>query len=110
VVGILAGPLVHRGFGGRRNGPPSPQAIADRLGHRLDLKPAQRDSVQAILERHRPVMDSLWRDFRPRIHAVEETVQREISAQLDAEQQQKFRELTQRFDRMRQDGPAGPPR
>ncbi|HEX5386654.1 MAG TPA: periplasmic heavy metal sensor [Gemmatimonadales bacterium] len=72
----------------------TPAAMADRLARRLDLNAAQRDSVRLILERHRPEMDSLWRDFQPRLRELERSLNGEISAQLDTAQQRKFAELT----------------
>jgi hypothetical protein len=110
VVGFFGGRLLHRGPFGPRPGPPTPTAMANRLGRRLNLRPEQRDSVRAILERHRPAMDSLWGDFRPRIRAVEETVQQEITAQLDPGQREKFAQLRRRFERMRPAAPGGGPR
>jgi hypothetical protein len=111
VVGFAGGRLLHRGPFGHRFGPrPTPAALADRLGRHLDLRPAQRDSVRAILERHRPEMDSLWGAFRPRIRAVEQTVQQEIAAQLDPGQQERFAKLRRKFERMRPEPPgAGAP-
>ncbi len=110
VVGALGGPLVHRAREGRRSGPPSPAAITQRLARKLDLTPAQQDSVRAILERHRPTMDSLWSEFRPRIRTVEQTVQREISAQLDSTQRDKFSELVRKFERRRSELSGANPR
>lgn len=101
VVGLFGGRLLHRGPFGPRPAPPTPAAMADRLGRRLDLRPEQRDSVRAILERHRPSLDSLWGEFRPRVRAMEDTVQQEIAAQLDPGQREKFTKLRRRFERMR---------
>jgi hypothetical protein len=83
--------------------------MADKLSRRLDLRPEQRDSVRAILERHRPTMDSLWSEFRPRIRAVDESLQREIAAQLDPAQREKFAKLRERYERMRPAPPGSPP-
>ncbi|HEU4648576.1 MAG TPA: periplasmic heavy metal sensor [Gemmatimonadales bacterium] len=111
VVGLVGGRWIRRGPFDRPSGRPTPVAMADRLSRRLDLRPEQRDSVRAILERHRPTMDSLWSEFRPRIRAVEESLQREIAAQLDPAQQEKFAKLRERYERMRAQppGPPGPP-
>ena len=112
VVGLFGGRMIRLGPFGPRSGRPTPVAMADRLSKHLNLRPEQRDSVRAILERHRPTMDSLWGEFRPRIRAVDESLQREIAAQLDPAQRQKFAKLRERYERRRPDlfGPQpGPP-
>src|SRR2546425_8763329 len=43
------------------------------LKRELDLTPAQEDSVRAIFERHRPQMEALRRDTRPRFRSEEHT-------------------------------------
>ncbi|HET7598933.1 MAG TPA: periplasmic heavy metal sensor [Gemmatimonadales bacterium] len=88
---------------------PGPDGMVRRLSHELDLTPPQRDSVRAILDRHRPEMDSLWRDFRPRLRAVEQSVRNDIAAQLDTRQRDKFTAIVQRIDRRREArGRSGP--
>jgi hypothetical protein len=115
VVGLFGGRWLHPGQLGPRPRP-TPVALADHLSRRLDLRPEQRDSVRAILERHRPTMDSLWSEFRPRIRAVDESLQQEITAQLDPAQRDKFAKLRERYERKRPElygpppgAPPGPP-
>jgi Spy/CpxP family protein refolding chaperone len=90
-----------RGIGalgpGRPAGPGGPggrRVLARELG----LSAAQQDSVQAILERHRPQMEALWRQIRPRFDSLRGTVDSEIAAQLTPAQRARFAELTKRFD------------
>jgi len=68
------------------------------LKRELELTPAQEDSVQAIFARHRPQMEALWREMRPRFDSVRAAVNAEISAQLTPAQRTKFQELEHRMD------------
>jgi Spy/CpxP family protein refolding chaperone len=74
------------------------------LKRRLDLTPTQVDSVRAIFERHRPQMEALWREMRPRFDSVRAAVDAEIGAQLTPAQRVKFEEMTRRMnDRLRKE-------
>jgi Spy/CpxP family protein refolding chaperone len=68
------------------------------LKRELELTPAQEDSVQAIFARHRPQMEALWREMRPRFDSVRAAVNAEISAQLTPAQRTQFQELERRMD------------
>ena len=68
------------------------------LSHRLDLTPAQRDSVRSILERHRPTMDSMRAAVAPPFETLRKQIRSEIRAQLTPEQQQKFSDLGRKND------------
>ena len=68
------------------------------LKRELDLTPTQEDSVQAIFARHRPQMESLWGEMRPRFDSVRAAINTEISAQLTPAQRTKFQELERRMD------------
>lgn len=68
-------------------------AIVDYLGRELDLRPAQRESVRAVFVGHRAAMDSLWRAVRPRVDSVRAEMRREISAQLDSVQRERYARL-----------------
>jgi Spy/CpxP family protein refolding chaperone len=90
-----------RGFGG-----PFGPGGHFPLTRELDLSPAQEDSVRAILERHRPAMEAIWRAVRPRFDSVRAAVNTEISAQLTPAQRPRFAELMRRFDdRLRREPP-----
>jgi Spy/CpxP family protein refolding chaperone len=78
------------------------------LRRELDLTPAQQDSVRAIFERHRPQMEALWRDMRPRFDSLRAAVDTEISAQLTPAQRTRFDKLMKRLDDRLRRGP-GPP-
>jgi hypothetical protein len=67
-----------------------------RLTDQLDLNQSQRDSICSILERHRPTMDSMWEEVRPRFDSVRTQMRQEIRTQLSPEQQQRYQELQER--------------
>lgn len=97
----LADRQVHRG---PRPDHPRPSFV-DRLSHDLALTDPQRDSIQAVLDRHQPAMDSLWQKMRPQFEAERQVIRTEITALLTPEQQAKFAALTQRLDSLRRVGP-----
>lgn len=114
VLGILAGGAAttladrqdqrprgdHRQSSGR-------MSYLDRLTRDLDLSPAQRDSVEAVLDRHQPAMDSLWRELRrsPQVTAEREAMRADIRALLTPEQQEQYTAILQRQQNgRRQDG------
>jgi len=70
-----------------------PDAIVAYLSRELDLSTAQRDSVRAIFERHRPETDSLWAQVRPRFDSIKGRMRAEIDAQLTAAQRAKHQRL-----------------
>lgn len=89
-----------RGHGGYLN----------HLTRTLELTDIQRDSVRAILERHRPAMDSLRREVAPRFETLQQTMRSEIRAQLTPDQQQKLGDMTRRSDSLRNRGGRDAPR
>ncbi|HEU4700367.1 MAG TPA: hypothetical protein VFS40_14380 [Gemmatimonadales bacterium] len=83
------------------------EGYLDRLTRDLALTPVQRDSVRAVLERHRPQMDSLWQSVRPRFETLRTTIRSEIRTHLTPEQRARYEQL---LERRRHDGPSPPPR
>lgn len=67
-----------------------------RLTEQLDLNQSQRDSICSILDRHQPMMDSMWQEVRPRFDSVRTEMRNEIKAQLTPEQQRLYDELRER--------------
>jgi Spy/CpxP family protein refolding chaperone len=78
----------------------------DRLTRELDLTAAQRDSVEAVLDRHQPAMDSIWRELRrsPEIAVEREAMRRDIRALLTPDQLEKYAAMLQRQETRRQNG------
>jgi Spy/CpxP family protein refolding chaperone len=81
------------GPGGR---PQGSSGYLARLSRDLDLTPAQRDSVGAILKRFEPRMDSIWQDFRPRFDTLRAELRTTINAQLTPDQQRQYAKLLER--------------
>jgi heavy-metal resistance protein len=73
------------------------------LGENLDLSSAQRDSVRAILERHRGDMDAIWQEVAPRYETMRSQIRSEIRTQLTPDQQRKYGDLTARLDQERRE-------
>ncbi len=84
------------GWGRGRGGPGG--GVHSFLKRELDLTPAQEDSVRAIFARHRPQMEALWRQMRPRFDSVRAVISTEISGQLTPAQRTKFQELERRME------------
>jgi len=87
---------------GRRGGP---DAMVSYLDDHLRLSDAQKDSVRAILARHRPEMEALWREVHPRFDSIRTVIRGEISGQLTAPQREEYVRLLaeQEHQRQRQD-------
>lgn len=79
-------------------------SYVDRLSTDLTLTDLQRDSIQVVLDRHQPTMDSLWtvvrQQFGPQLQAERQLIRNEISGLLTPAQQAKYAEL-QRQDSLR---------
>ena len=70
-----------------------------RLTEELELSRQQQDSIRAVLDRHRPEMDSMWQEVRPRFDSVRTIMRGEIRTQLTPEQQQKYQQMIERRER-----------
>jgi uncharacterized membrane protein len=70
----------------------------------LAISDAQRAAAEAIVQRHRPALDSIMRDAFPKLHAERERMESEIRGLLTPEQQQRFDEL-----KRTRGPPRGPP-
>jgi hypothetical protein len=73
------------------------------MTRRLELTADQRDSVEAILGRYKPRMDSIWRQLAPRFETIRDSISTDIRRQLTVEQQTKYTEMLQRFEQERRD-------
>jgi len=85
----------------KRHGHQERPTYVDRLDQEVSLRPLQRDSISAILDRHRPVMDSLWAIVGPQFDSERESIRREIRALLSPEQVERYNAMTQRQDNRR---------
>jgi hypothetical protein len=85
-------------------------SFIERLDRDLDLSAEQRESVELILKRHRPRMDSLWREVAPRFETLRAEVRSELNTILTPEQQVKHEEMMERrAKRHRQNGKHNAP-
>src|SRR2546421_9374630 len=111
LFGWVLGTRAHggpRGWALRGGGPPGPDGMVGFLSERLDLTAAQRDSVRAILERHRADLEKIWREVHPRFDSVRSAMSAEINAQLTPAQRPRYAELERRLERPPRFG-GGPP-
>lgn len=102
---FISGALVGGAVGGlRRPMAPSRDAngMVKHLTEELDLTPVQQDSIKAVLERWKPVMDSAWAEVRPRIETVRANIRSDIAAQLTTAQRAEYDEMIRRHTEARQ--------
>jgi Spy/CpxP family protein refolding chaperone len=113
-AGALVGAAVERGRGhdapprggrGPRGGPPPIFAEGSPFAARLNLTPAQRDTIQKIVRNDRAKADSLYRQMRPRLRArfdsTTMTIEAVLTPQQSAEWKRVREELRQRGQRGR---------
>ena len=102
-LGALAGGIAVSAAEHRDGGPESHRhgrdGVMTRLTEELSLSREQQDSIRAVLDRHRPEMDSMWQEVRPRFDSVRTVMRGEIRAQLTTEQQTKYQQLIERRER-----------
>jgi Spy/CpxP family protein refolding chaperone len=77
------------------------QEFVDQLKHELALTASQERSVNQILDRHQPAMDSLWRSVRTQFEAERQAVRQEIGAMLAPGQQSQYQSLLAKRDSTR---------
>jgi hypothetical protein len=70
----------------------SHRALLNELSGALDLTPAQRDSVQAILSRHQSLVDSAWRTINHQLYVTMDSVHSELARVLEPEQTTRLHE------------------
>jgi len=87
---------------GRHRDPYSPQSYAERLAVDLKLDASQRAAVAAVLQRHQPVMDSIWATVREQFAAERQATRRDIREVLTAEQIETYNALVAKYDSLRQ--------
>ncbi len=71
--------------------------LMDELNAELRLGPVQRDSVRAILQRHRTRMTAVWETVRPRFDSMRAQMDSDVARQLTPEQQAKYRDHVTRY-------------
>ena len=99
VAGGVGVSLAEHREGDAGTSPRSRDGYIARLTTELDLSGDQRDSVRAIMERHKPAMDSMWGEVRPRFDSLRTVVRDAIRGQLQPEQAKKYDEMLERRNR-----------
>jgi Spy/CpxP family protein refolding chaperone len=100
-AGVAGGAWGGRHPGDGRGRPRQATSYLDRLNHDLQLNPAQKDSVSAILKRYDEPMRELWRRGRQQLDSMRLRVRTEIEAVLNAEQRDRYHVMNQRMDSLR---------
>ena len=95
--GLVGGAATTMADRGRHVKRPS---YVERLTTDLGLSTGQRDSVQSVLDRHQPAMDSLWEQIRPQFQSERQAIRNAITTLLTPDQQAKYAAL-QRQDSLR---------
>ena len=70
-----------------------PVALADRLATELQLTPAQKEKVSAILLRRQTRLDAVRTDLQDQMQKEQADLRAEIRALLDEKQQKRFDEV-----------------
>ena len=98
VVGVGGRALwVRAAYGGAPDRARGVDRLMAELHGELQLTPAQRDSVHAILERHWTRMAAMWDTVRPRFAAMRAELDSEVIRQLTPDQQAKYRDHMTRY-------------
>lgn len=108
VIGGVVGAMVDRanpfrdrmprGFGMDKipDGPGGNPGEMPWFFEKLDLTEDQRTQIRVIFEAHRPVIDSLMGETMPRIRALRDSAEAQITAILTPEQREKFERFSPR--------------
>src|SRR6266699_5985529 len=75
--------------------------MMDELNAEMHLGPGQRDSVRAILQRHRARMTAVWETVRPRFDSMRAQMDSEVTRHLTPEQQVKYRDHVSHYRHLR---------
>jgi Spy/CpxP family protein refolding chaperone len=115
VAGGLVGAAVERGRdhgrrdgpprGSARRGPPPMFAEGSPLAERLELTPAQRDTIEKLTTRDRTRADSVFRETRLGMRARFDSTMTAVEAVLTPEQRTEWQKIRQEMqERERRDG------
>lgn len=84
-------------------------AAERQLAERLELSPAQRDSIRSIVRHDRALADSIFREMRPRVRARFDSTLSAIEGVLTPAQREEFRKIRdEHHPRHRGHHPGGP--
>jgi hypothetical protein len=79
-------------------GPPGgpPGGPIEAMTHELDLDAHQRDQLRAIADSHRPELDAIMRDAQPKLRAVLDSIENEMTPHLRPDQVEKLQQWRKR--------------
>ncbi|HEY3380412.1 MAG TPA: hypothetical protein VGK32_01515 [Vicinamibacterales bacterium] len=97
------------GGAGRGQMMPRPGWLHDRLNEELNLTPAQREKLRAILDERRGRLDAIRTEMQGRMRDEQQALRAEIRGLLDAKQQQRFDQLAPALHAMPGGGMRHPP-
>lgn len=108
VAGVVVGGAVSSVWGGNDRGDREERrerrprrSYTEMLTQELHLSPIQQDSIRSILERREQSMRDIWKATEPRFDSLRQRIRDDILAQLDEDQQTKFRALIAKSDSAR---------
>ena len=105
VLGVAVGGGAVAAWGDKPERQPRPTrervSYSERLQQDLDLRAAQRESVEVIMERRQDAMRQMWRGISPQFDSLRQEINQEIMAVLDSGQQATFQDLIARADSAR---------
>ena len=103
LVGGAATMLAERGSHARAPREGGRQGYVARLETEVGLSEEQKRKVEAVLDRHEPVMDSIWNQVRQQFDTERQAVRRDIRAVLTPEQVAKYDAMLARKDSLRRE-------
>lgn len=93
------------GPGGERGGGPPPQfAEGSPLAERLQLTPAQRDTIEKLTARDRARADSVFREVRGRMRSRFDSTLTAVDAVLTPQQRAEWQKIRQEWQARERDG------
>lgn len=84
-----------------------PRSAIERLKRDLNLSAEQVTAIEKVLETSGTEMQKLYDSFRPQVEASRMSTRQQIRALLTPEQQKKYDQITQEWDRRREQDRRG---
>ena len=103
-AGIAVGGAATAALADRRDADREKRArpsYVDRLDRDVGLRPAQRDTIQRIVDDYDAAMQEVWQEIRPRFETIRQDIRSRIISVLDSAQAEQYRALIARSDSVR---------
>jgi hypothetical protein len=75
---------------------PMPPVPPWRMFHELDLTADQQTKIKAVFERYRPKIDAILHEAFPKVHAIQDQIDADVSKLLTPQQNEKLKEIRKR--------------